>query len=216
MPDFARPRTDLGFMRRRVKPGSPASTTAATLGSPTTATGSSGLDLSHPDPAPSGLSLRPSTPPTPQQAVPEPSRLAAVRTVSGKATLSTGEPVARLNRRSSAIGSLIIAGATAVAWETTSLDTGVLNSEPHPPKPGNRPLIERIDGDIIVGLRHVRDIRRIILSGEDVTLTTFAGHTILNPGPADTYITVIDGVVEVRREPLSGDLTATYSIGATA
>lgn len=187
----------LGFMTRRLRPGQDTGQTA-----------------SAPAAAPAGLRLGGNGP----LQTPEPApvrRLPAVPTAHGEVTLTDDAPVVRLNAYASGIGSLRIAGVQHAAWEATDLATGTIGSTPGPPRPGNRPLVELDGRGLIVGLRDVRALRRLVVTGQDTTITTFTGVKVRNPGLATTSATVIDGRIEIRREPATTDLAGEYRIGLT-
>jgi hypothetical protein len=128
--------------------------------------------------------------------------------------LGPDEPVLRLDARQSAIGSLIVSGATAAAWESTDLVTGSLTIDGAAQgtpviTPGNRPLVGFDEGDAIVALRHVRSLRRAIFVGsgaplgvqlfDDESFTVHPG----DPGhPVVLALLRIGGLLELRAEPL--------------
>ena len=194
--DLTRPRPDLTYLRRRIKPGhEPAPVTSAVAAAPS-------RNL---------LSL---TPDAPKPVLP------AKPGVTGRAELTTSSPVVRLNRRQSAIGSLTIDGTTLVAWETTDRATGVLTgpgSEPAMPVFANRPVVEFHEGQLVVGLRHIHRLRRVVAAVTDqVVVTIHDGATITCTGGA-LLLSVIDGCLELRREPAptGAPITEAFTIGGT-
>jgi hypothetical protein len=183
-----------GYITRRAH-------TAPLTAAPTASPASRGLRL-HPDP----------TAATPPAVEPPRRRLDPVPTVSENATLTSTAPTIRLHAITSGVGSLRITADTA-AWETTDLATGEIGDAMPVPRLGNRPVLERSGRHLIVSLRHIRTLRRLIVRGMDTTVVTRSGLTVLNPGAAVTAISVIDGQIEIRREPDTHDLVHTYRIG---
>jgi hypothetical protein len=155
-------------------------------------------------PAPTG---RPALYPN---AVPAPT-VAPVAVATDAHTLTTAEPAIRLSRYASGIGTLRITGATD-AWVETIDGRGYRAGEA--PTFGNRVLLDTDEGTVLVGLRHVRRLRRIALRGTDLTVTTHLGLTVRVPGDADLGIHLVDGHLELRRDtPSSTPLTQAYAIG---
>ncbi|MCS5722204.1 hypothetical protein N1028_14755 [Herbiconiux sp. CPCC 203407] len=132
--------------------------------------------------------------------------------------LGPDDPVLRLDTRQSAIGSLIVSGATAAAWESTDLVTGSLTLDGAAQgtpvvTPGNRPLVGFDEGDAIVALRHVRSLRRALFvgSGAPLGVQLFDDESFtVHPGdpahPVVLSLLRIDGVLELRAEPLEEPL----------
>jgi hypothetical protein len=241
-------RTDVGYLRRRVKPaaaGAPVveqpvarqsepqrpASAGLTLGSsaPTPAQApsapSAGLSLgssstaSTPAPAPSGLSLGPSS-----SAAPAPARPSApagslpfpAPGIDEVRELGDDTPVLRLNRRESAIGSLIVTGASSAVWEDVELVTGAglpdgTTTGSPVTTPGNRPLVGFDDSDAIVSLRHVGLLRRALIIGrgpEPLGVQIFDGSTVTVAAGDDERMFVlsllrIDGLLELRAEPVA-------------
>jgi hypothetical protein len=129
--------------------------------------------------------------------------------------LDEDEPVLRLNARESAIGSLIVSGASFAAWEDPERVTGsVTASGGKAGSPlttsGNRPLIGFDDSDALVALRHVTQLRRALFIGrgpELLGVQIFDGATV-TVAPGDTsrmfvlYMLRIGNLVELRAEPV--------------
>lgn len=133
--------------------------------------------------------------------------------------LGEANPVVRLNRRQSAIGSLLVAGARAVAWEDRTLTTGAQHADGFHAgtpvaTPGNRPLAGLQDGAGVVSLRHVRLLRRAaFIAGESpLTIGVFDGAAAAVAARNDAglrsvlYLVRIGAVLELRAEFVPADL----------
>ena len=154
--------------------------------------------------APAAAPAHTSAPVTPTSPVPQ--------TTSGT-TLTTEAPATRLSRYASGIGSLTIAGARTVVIELDDLTAFTLGRDTVRAY-GNRPLAEHHEGHVVIGLRHIRHIRRVVMTGEDMSITTFAGLTVQVPGTSDLGIHVVAGHLELRRDEPRGDIAHTYRLGA--
>ncbi len=121
------------------------------------------------------------------------------------ATLTTADPVVRLTRMQSAIGTLRIDGAADVGWQSTDGDAGVSSAGTTlrgGPVHANRPLIERTgQQQVLITLRHVHDLRRVAITpaADNITVATEGGKTVTVPGTA--YIHRVGSTLEVRLEP---------------
>ncbi|WP_155848611.1 hypothetical protein [Arthrobacter sp. 35W] len=283
-PNSSRPRTDLPYLRRRIKPGAAAAApvVAAPAAAPVSAPASAslslgrtataaapsggGLSLSRPPSAPAassapsgsaGLSLsRPAPTATAQssgsgssslvlggrggsQAAPAPSSHQATRTappshakpsptrllfaapgIDDVRQLDEHTPMVRLNARQSAIGTLLVTGAGAIAWETMDKTTGgatVRGDAAGTPSrtAGNRPLVGFQEQDALVSLRHVRTLRRALFMGRGpapLGVRIFDGATLTVPAPSNGQMFVlsllqIGGLLELRAEPLPERMT---------
>jgi hypothetical protein len=190
--DFRRRRDDLTFLRRRIKPGQEPATVPAEPHR-------NFLDLSN-----SLFSTKPG--------------LAEKPSLSGPVELTPTAPVVRLSQWQSAVGSLIIAGATHAAWETSDLATGSLTEPgvaPTMPVFANRALVEFHEGRLVVGLRHLAAIRRLVATGPGpLTVTIHDGSTVMVANAA-VYVSVVSGRLEIRREPIVaiGRLEDAFTIG---
>jgi hypothetical protein len=120
--------------------------------------------------------------------------------------------VVRLNARQSAIGALRAMGVTRFLWETTDRRWGDQEiwqpNSPSMPVFANRPLIQFVEGEMILGLRHHAVLRRLILAGPSgrVDIALPGGvHLGANTreGRDVVYLSVIDSVIEIRVESLS-------------
>ncbi|WP_018186218.1 hypothetical protein [Microbacterium sp. 77mftsu3.1] len=127
--------------------------------------------------------------------------------------LTAEEPVTRLSRYASGLGNLLIRGADEVHVETTDRIAYRLGRD-QVPAPGNRPLIELDEDGVLVGLRHLRQIRRLIAAGRDVTIVTSTGTLIQAARDADVCLHLVAGHWEIRRDTRTPDLAATYALQA--
>ncbi|MCU1406029.1 MAG: hypothetical protein JWQ43_2332 [Glaciihabitans sp.] len=196
--DLVSPRPDITFLRRRLHPGE---TPPAVAPRPAT----NFLDLSS----------RSSGAPAPELIPPKP---AAV----GKVILSVDSPVVRLDVRQSAIGTLVISGPTAFAWETAAMLSGELHRGGSTqgsdiPTYANRRLVDFYGNDAVVGLRHFSRLRRAVywtdsgpitatlLDGASVSMESLDGSQVM-------YLSVIGHVIEIRLEqiPLRSDIPALF------
>ena len=127
----------------------------------------------------------------------------------------------RLDPRQSAIGSLLVSGAAAAAWESTERVTGAMTvdgalSGTSVMCSGNRPLVGYVDGTAVVALRHIRELRRALFvapNSAPLTVESFDGGTVTLPAAEGEtrYIlslTAIEGVVELRAEPVPASADA--------
>jgi hypothetical protein len=124
--------------------------------------------------------------------------------------LTLDEPVVRLDYRQSAIGSLTIDGAQAFAWETTDKMGGLevlggISTDIKPPKYGNRQLVEFVDDTVVLGLRHFRQLRRLVIASQEDNLTVnlYGGSKIVidsDDGNNVLLISRIDNELECRIE----------------
>ena len=248
-------RTDLPFLRRRVKPRlAPLPDTAATTA--TTATGGGAGEPARASSSGAGLVLggrggpatsapaaaRPPTAPAPAPALASPSRAPGGSAGSGAAPsrprrvarpqpfvapdltgvreLGAESPLVRLSPRRSAIGTLAVVGGVHAMWESTDLVDGAAFASGERQgdsvvTSGNRPLVA-FDGDeVLVTLRHVRELRRAhVVAGDGAWLRVdLPGDRTLAvdpPGPGERValsLLVVDGRLELRRVTLPDTLT---------
>lgn len=128
--------------------------------------------------------------------------------------LDARTPVVRVDRRRSAVGSLVVAGCTSTVWESTDHVVGAATVDGATAgravgTPGNRPLVGFDDGVALVALRHVRSLRRALFiarGAERMTVALHDGTTLaVDPGTGDTTtilaLSVVDGELELRAEP---------------
>lgn len=253
------PRTDLPFLRRRIKPGrapSPASTGTTTAQS---------APASAPPAQSPSASLQPSTglslggPPVAapaQQPASQPQRSAGLVLGGGGPASSMGpraqklvaqrekakhedhevallfaapgikdvyelnlvDRALRLSALQSSVGTLVVTGSTAVAWESVRRVVGAQTADGHkagsPVKTsGNRELVGYLGSDALITLRHVRELRRAIFINRSTTamgVRLFSGDTVALPPAKDgTQIVLlvhrIGNVLELRAEPVPQD-----------
>lgn len=147
-------RMDVPYLRRRLKKGEVPSGTA-------TVTSSTSLKLGN-----SQTANNPATGPNSIVSSAPVSRIPELPAVEGRVVLSLEEPAVRLSRTQSAIGSLVISGAEAFAWEGIEGFGGLVlahGEESTAPMYANRKLVEFHKGNVVVGLRHFHNIRRLIV-----------------------------------------------------
>lgn len=125
--------------------------------------------------------------------------------------LSLDNPVVRLDFRQSGIGSLVIYGVQAFAWETKDMQGGLQvslaenSSDIDPPSFGNRPLAQFVGDEVVVGLRHAHKLRRMVLASQvsDLKLTMYDGSEIYMPSDGGNNVMLISRIgheLEVRME----------------
>lgn len=93
-----------------------------------------------------------------------------MRRTRGRLLLTSDEPDVTLDRRQSAIGSLTFElagqGEMGMAWELEDSTTGLvspLEGQLVSPEFGRRAVVEHREGLLIVGLRHVHELRRLLV-----------------------------------------------------
>jgi len=225
--DLVSPRPDVVFMRRRLKAGERVSTAPVAVQTSTNflslsqdaaAAGSASGLLEAPTSAPTGLPKKPA--------------------VAGRIVLSAANPVVRFNARQSAIGSLRATGVDVFGWQSVDRDSGIVHNVPdgatytdhngaprtastaiqhEVPSTGNRKLVEFYKDEVVVGLRHIRKLRRLILGANSgiITLILLDGANIVldtEDGKNVAYLSVVGNEVEVRFEKLDSDIDTTFSI----
>jgi hypothetical protein len=208
-------RSDVGFLRRRVKPAPAAAPVAP-------ATPAVAARAPEPARAPSaGLSLGPtaaaaSAPPAAAAAAAPPeSRPFPAPTIEDVRELGENEPVLRLNARESAVGSLIVSGADVAVWEDADRVTGSATATGDTAgtpvvTSGNRPLLGFDEADAIVSLRHVRELGRALFiarAAHPLGVQIFDGSTVTTAAGDATrmfvlYLLRIDNLIELRAEPV--------------
>ena len=216
-------RSDVGYLRRRVKPAPVVDTPAQTSVVPLNAT----AQPSAPRAPSAGLSLAPATttnsvpatraqPATATAPALSPDTLPfPAPTIADVSQLGATEPVLRLNARQSAVGSLIVSGADVAVWEDESGVTGSATAAGDTAgtpvrTPGNRPLVGYDDADAIVSLRHVRRLRRALFIArgpQPLGVQVFTGSTVtVAPGDDDRMFILclsrIGNLLELRAEPV--------------
>ncbi|MEN0014622.1 MAG: hypothetical protein AAGC46_14730, partial [Solirubrobacteraceae bacterium] len=151
------------------------------------------------------------------------------RRVVGRTMLSADEPTVALDRRQSAVGSLVFEidgpGAVSAFWELQDGTTGLVDERERvriSPEFGRRPIVELHQSAVVVGLRHVGQLRRLL-----ILMTGFAGdqsqrvlctlhdeatfettHTPTGDYVVALAIYHVDGELVVRREGFGFESTA--------
>ncbi|MBJ7470011.1 MAG: hypothetical protein JHD16_01865 [Solirubrobacteraceae bacterium] len=160
-------------------------------------------------------------------AKPTPASAPGTRRVHGRMLLTADTPTVTLDRRQSAIGSLAfeIAGPGAVGalWELTDLTAGHVDAAvgtSTSPEFGRRPIVELTRHRVVVGLRHVHELRRLLIlvsgfRGNDPQRliaelhnesTVESAHTSTT-GPVVVAMAIyqVDGELVIRREDFGFD-----------
>lgn len=266
----ATPRTDLPFLRRRIKPGRPQGTSNAAAATPAPAATPAAAPTAaptRPAAASPSLTLRPATAsaaPDRQSSTQRPLQPAAASgqrspglvlggaapasATDGRAQKLTAQRekarnedhevqllfpapgiadlyelnlaarVLRLSAMESAVGTLVVTGCSAVAWESVRRVTGGQTVDGHNAgtpvmTAGNRELVGYHGKDAVVTLRHVRELRRAIFinrSSATMGVRLFSGASVAVP-PATEGIQIvllvhrIGNVLELRAEPVPHD-----------
>jgi len=184
---------------------------------------------SAPPPATGSLSLAfgPPTRVAPTSRAPKAPPLPATTRVRGRTLLTADAPVATLDRRQSAIGSLTFDatphGQVNGVWELTDGTAGIVSAGAvseeggitTSPEFGRRSLVQLSKGQLLVGLRHVRQLRRLLvvvtdLDPQGAASTTVAAlydrssiessHESHVPALVTLALYQVDGELVVRRE----------------
>lgn len=187
------PRHELTYLRRRPKAGE--------------------APVAAPRAAPPSLSLG-HAPQHDDRAVP-------IRRAAGRTVLSRDAPAVTLDRRQSAIGSLAFelvgGGELSCAWELVGGDAGLVSDASDvrvSPMFGRRPIVQLLDRRLVVGLRHVRRLRRLLVLGEapaDTQALRVVGdlldgamiesaHTATERAFVTLAVYQVDGELVIRRE----------------
>jgi hypothetical protein len=199
------PRPDIVFLRRRLKVGEVVPTEA-----PRT---SSVLTLNRDNNSPSPFQEAPVTGVTIPNAV-------------GLPFLKATNDAYRLNKRQSAIGSLIIGSAMVVGWQLQDGSSGYLynsgvavteSPETKTQEFNKRPFIEFHKELLIVALRNVKNLKRLIVvpkTGETLQAETLGGTGVVMEYEPFTalHISLIDSVLEFRKEDFRGTITETFNL----
>lgn len=132
--------------------------------------------------------------------------------------LNLVERVLRLNALQSSVGTLLVSGSTAIAWESVRHVTGGQTADGHQAgtpirTSGNRDLVGYHGKDALIALRHVRELRRAIFinrSSSTMGVRLFSGETVALPPAKDGAQIVllahrIGNVLELRAEPVPLD-----------
>ena len=129
--------------------------------------------------------------------------------------LNLTDRLLRLTPVQSAVGTLVVSGSTAVAWESVRRVTGGQTVDGHKAgtsvmTAGNRPLVGYHGRDALLTLRHVRQLRRAIFinrSSSAMGVRLISGQSVALPPAADGTQMVllvhrIGNVLELRSEPV--------------
>lgn len=206
--NLTNPRPDIVYLRRRLKKGE-----TGTIEVPKAS--SVGLKLS------SGESTSLESP-NPTAAA----DISSVPNASGMTMLRQVNDAYRLNKRQSAIGSLIIGNAMVAGWELLDGSSGYIynqgvqvteSPETEPAKFNKQPLVQFHKDLLITSLRNVRNLKRLIVvpkTGETLQAETIGGTGVVMDFEPFTalYVSVIDSVLELRKEDFRGTLTETFNL----
>ncbi len=134
-------------------------------------------------------------------------------------------PMIRLDARQSGIGTLIVTGSTAIAWEADghaqgAYITGALTRDGNfagtaVGTAGNRPLAGYLEGEALVPLRHLQELRRALFIGrgpEPLGMQIFDGAAATLPSPNGNTMFIlallrVDNLIELRAEPVPAGMT---------
>ncbi|MCC9067313.1 hypothetical protein [Arthrobacter cryoconiti] len=129
--------------------------------------------------------------------------------------LNLNEQVLRLTALESAVGTLVVSGSTAVAWESVRHVVGaadVLGNTAGTPimTAGNRALVGYEKQTALIPLRHIRELRRAIFinrGNSPMGVQIFNGASVAIPPPANGVQFVllahrIANLLELRAEPV--------------
>lgn len=202
------PRPDIVYLRRRLKLGE---TVAAV---PVVATRPSTFTLNGSSAAEASL--------VQVEIIPEASVPAAV----GLTFMREINAAYRLKKVQSGAGSLIIGNAMVAGWQMQDgssgylYNAGVAPTESHETKPKEfkkRALVEFHKDLLVVGLRNIKHLKRLIVvpkTGETLQAETIGGTGVIMDYEPFTalYISVIDSVIEFRREDFRGTITETFNL----
>ena len=210
--------------------------------SPPSSAPAAGTPLSPPSTAPTGgtpLTARPAPAAAAPAAQSSPSLSAAlapkkkpssktpVKRVDGRVLLTAASPTVTLDRRQSAIGSLAFeiagTGAVAAVWELQDKTVGLVDAAVGTftsPEFGRRPIVELTHHRILIGLRHLHQLRRVLIlvsgfRGNDpqrllMTLhddSTVESTHVSTSGPVVVALALyqVDGELVIRREDFGFD-----------
>lgn len=225
--DLKNPRNDIVFLRRRLKPGETATVKTVTV--------SRGIKLGF------QTAQQEATETTTVSTVEKvSSHTASIPVLKANTKLTSKNPVIRLTRMQSSIGSINFRNVAYFAWETKDRQTGfrysddsyktdfqsVKTGQNYPfvpeiatPEFGNRDLMEYIDSEnVVLSARHINQVRRVVLmpkASKTLTITASNGLSINVEYAQDTvlYMSVIDKQIELRLEKIKGNVFETFRIG---
>lgn len=132
--------------------------------------------------------------------------------------LNLADRVLRLSPLESSVGTLLITGSSAVAWESVRFVAGGRTVDGHTVgtpvmTTGNRELVGYQGRDALIALRHVRQLRRAIFmnrSSAAMGVKLVSGRTVALPPAANGAQIVllvhrVGNVLELRAEPVPLD-----------
>lgn len=213
------PRPDIVFLRRRLKPGEVSTATPAQVSAPK----SSGLNLNRERPSNNAPTSEASKPKSPV----EPKLPGAVVPFSvGLSHLKKTNDAFRLNRRQSAIGSLVVENAMVAGWQMQDGSSGYIyntdvtateSPETKPVEFMGRQLVQFHKELLIVGLRNVNKLKRLIIipqHGKSLHAETVGGSGVLMDFEPFTvlYVSMIDSMIEFRKEEFRNTITDTFNL----
>lgn len=188
------PRSDIVFMQRRLRKGE------VQVAPVSTKTGRMSLRLGSPDV--------------------EVVKVDHVHRLVKDVVLTVDAPVVRLNRRQSAVGSLVVEGAQMFAWDAegrTGCET-LTAPDDSIPKFGNRKLFEFHKNLFIFNLKYFKSLRRVVVWSNDgvVKLHVNDGFVVTldsSQGKNVFYISCVGDEVEVRLETVvNDDVVSTFGL----
>lgn len=200
------PRPDIVFLRRRLKVGESAPVEAAR-------TSSSLLSLNR-NTESSNLFTE------------EPLTGISIPSASGLSFLKETNDAYRLNKRQSAIGSLVIGNAMVAGWQLQDGSSGYLYNngvaateapETKTAEFNKRAFVEFQKELLILGLRNFKNLKRLIVvpkTGETLQAETLGGTGVVMDYEPFTalHISLIDSVLEFRKEDFRGTITETFNL----
>jgi len=139
--------------------------------------------------------------------------------------LTNENPVVRLDARQSAIGSIQFDNADHFGWESGKLSGMVYADDSNTnnmPSFSNRKLAEFYKGKLVLGLRHAKELRRIIVGASSgvMKMTMPNGNTVVTDtedGYKVLHISRIGNILEIRMEILEeGGIPGTFSINTNS
>lgn len=132
--------------------------------------------------------------------------------------LNLQDRVLRLTALESSVGTLVISGSTAIAWESVRRVVGGADVAGHTVgspvlTAGNRALVAYDANNALLTLRHIRQLRRAIFINrgkQSMGVRIFSGESVAVPPPLDGSQIVllalrIGNVLELRAEPVPLD-----------
>lgn len=209
--NLTNPRPDIVYLRRRLKRGESAQ---ATVTPSTASSSSSSLNLNRDKTSDNVFQKKKEVV---ASSIPEANGVEILRNVND---------AFRLNKRQSAIGSLVISNAMVAAWQLQNGSSGYLYNKSVTPtespetKPGSfkkRDLIEFHQEGLVVGLRNFKHLKRLIvvpMAGETLRAVTMGGTGVTMDYEPFTvlYLSVVGSAVEFRKEDFRGTITDTFDL----